>query len=96
MLLSRCVICGSKKSIFIKKQEASGILSSLGLKTPLSKIPLFDDNLFSIQFQRMQLYQIILCKMNKIVNKFLLAGDKFILEMHFKKILKNLNLLVVL
>ena len=34
--------------------------------------------------------------MNKIVNKFLLAGDKFILEMHFKKILKNLNLLVVL
>ena len=41
MLLSKCAISGSKKSRFIKKQEASGILSSLGLKTPLSKIPLF-------------------------------------------------------
>ena len=39
MLLSKCAICGSKKSRFIKKQEASGILSSLVLKTPLSKIP---------------------------------------------------------
>ena len=46
MLLSRCVICGSKKSIFIKKEEASGILSSLGLKTPLSKVPLLGDILF--------------------------------------------------
>ena len=34
--------------------------------------------------------------MNKIVNKFLLAGDKFILEMHFKNFFKNLNLLIVL
>ena len=41
MLLSKCPICGSKKSKFIKKQEASGIFSSLGLITPLSKIPLF-------------------------------------------------------
>ena len=46
MLLSRCVICGSKKSIFIKKQEASGILSSLGLKTPLNMILLLIDILF--------------------------------------------------
>ena len=46
MLLSKCAICGSKKSRFIKKQEASGILSSLGLKTPLSKITLFGDILF--------------------------------------------------
>ena len=46
MILSKCVICGSKKSRFIKKQEASGILSSLGLKTPLSKIPLLGDVLF--------------------------------------------------
>ena len=35
MILSKCTICGSKKSRFIKKQEASGILSNLGLKTPL-------------------------------------------------------------
>ena len=46
MLLSKCAICGSKKSRFIKKQEASGILSSLGLKTPLSKVPLFGNTLF--------------------------------------------------
>ena len=29
-----------KKSKFMKQQEASGLLSSLGIKTPLSKIPL--------------------------------------------------------
>ena len=46
MLLSKCGICGSKKSRFIKKQEASGLLNSLGLKTPLSKIPFFGDILF--------------------------------------------------
>ena len=31
-----CAICRSKKSIFIRKQEASGMLSNLGLKAPLS------------------------------------------------------------
>ena len=46
MLLSKCAIYGSKKSRFIKKQEASGILSSLGLKTPLNKILLLADLLF--------------------------------------------------
>ena len=46
MLLSKCAPCGSKKSRYIKKQEASGILSSLGLKTTLSKIPSFGDILF--------------------------------------------------
>ena len=40
MILSKCAICGSEKSRFIKKKEASGILSNLGLKTPLSKISL--------------------------------------------------------
>ena len=40
MILSNCVVCESKKSKFIKRQEASGLLSSLGIKTPLSKIPL--------------------------------------------------------
>ena len=46
MILSKCAICGSKKSKFIKKQETKGILSSLGIKTPLSKIPLLGDVLF--------------------------------------------------
>ena len=40
MLLSKCAVCDSKKSKFIKQLEASGLLSSLGTKTPLSKIPL--------------------------------------------------------
>ena len=35
MILSKCTICGAKKSRFIKKQEAKGVLSSLGLKKPL-------------------------------------------------------------
>ena len=39
MLLSKCSICGNKKSRFIKEQEAKGLLSSLALKTPLSNIP---------------------------------------------------------
>ena len=46
MILSKCAICGSKKPKFIKKQEAKEILSSLGIKTPLSKIPLLGDVLF--------------------------------------------------
>ena len=36
MLDSKCTICGSKKSKFIKNQEAKGLLSNLGLRTPLS------------------------------------------------------------
>ena len=46
MILSKCAICGSKKSIFIKKQEAKGFLSNIGLKTLLSKIPVLGDVLF--------------------------------------------------
>ena len=34
MLLSNCAVCDSKKLKFIKQQEASGLLSSLGIKTP--------------------------------------------------------------
>ena len=40
----QCVIV--KKSKFIKQQEASGLLSSLGIKTPLSRIPLVGPILF--------------------------------------------------
>ena len=45
-ILSKYAICCSKKSRFHKKQEASGILSNLGLKTSLNKIPLLGDILF--------------------------------------------------
>ena len=46
ILLSKCAVCSSKKSTFMKEQEAKGLLSSLGLKIPLSKIPLLGDILF--------------------------------------------------
>ena len=45
-ILSKCAICGSKKFKFINKQEASGLLSKLGIKTLLSKIPVLGDILF--------------------------------------------------
>ena len=41
-LSSNCVFCGSKKSRFIKEQEAEGLLSNLGIKTPMSNIPLLN------------------------------------------------------
>ena len=43
ILLSKCAICDSKKSRFIKNQEAKGLLSNLGIKTPLSKVPILGD-----------------------------------------------------
>ena len=46
ILLSKCAMCRSKKLRFMKKQEAKGLLSNLGLKTPLSKIPILRDVLF--------------------------------------------------
>ena len=46
MILSTYVICGSKKSRFIKNQEAKRLLGNLGLRTPLSKVPILGDILF--------------------------------------------------
>ena len=46
MILSKCAIYGSKKSRFIKHEEVKGLLSSLGIRTPLSKVPLLGDILF--------------------------------------------------
>ena len=46
MLLSKCAVRESKKSRFIKEQEAGGLLNSLEIKTPVSKIPLVDPLLF--------------------------------------------------
>ena len=42
MLSSKCSVCGSRKSRFMKEQKAEGLLSNLGIKTPLSKIPLLN------------------------------------------------------
>ena len=46
MILSKYAICGSKKSRFIKNREAKGLLSMLGIRTPLSKVPVLGDILF--------------------------------------------------
>ena len=46
MLLSKFALWDSKTSKFIKEQEASGLLIQLGIRTPLSEIPLLGDILF--------------------------------------------------
>ena len=45
-ILSKCAICGSKKSRFIKDQEEKGLLSNLDVRTPLSKVSILGDILF--------------------------------------------------
>ena len=42
IMQSKCSVCGTKKSRFVKEQDAKGLLSNLGIKTPLSKIPLLN------------------------------------------------------
>ena len=39
---SKCSVCKNKKSRFVKEEDAKGLLSNLGIKTPLSKIPLLN------------------------------------------------------
>ena len=46
MVLSKCAICISKKSRFIKNQDAKGLLSNLRVRTPLRKVPILGDILF--------------------------------------------------
>ena len=42
MIQSNCAICGSKKSRFIKEHLARGLLSNLGIRTPLNEVPLLN------------------------------------------------------
>ena len=42
IMQSKCSVCGIKKSRFVKEQEAKGLLSNLGIRTLLSKIPLLN------------------------------------------------------
>ena len=46
MVLSKCAMSGSKKTRLIKNQEAKGLLSNLGVRTPLTKVPILGDILF--------------------------------------------------
>ena len=85
MILSKCTICGNKKSRFIKNQEAKGLLSNLGVRKPLST---------NTRWNFVLICMLNCIKMNEIVNvkqwnskivKFLLAGDKCMPEMHLKQ-----------
>ena len=73
ILFSKCSVCNSNKSKFLKEQKARGILSSIGIKIPLSQIPF------------VRSYFVLKCKMNETINKFILAGETFMLEMHFRQ-----------
>ena len=42
LMQSKCSNCRNKKSRFVKEQEAKGLFSNLGIKTPLSKVPLLN------------------------------------------------------
>ena len=46
MTSSKCAICNSKKSKFINNQKSKGLLSKLGMKIPLSKVPILGNILF--------------------------------------------------
>ena len=74
IIQSKRPVCGSEKPRFMKEQESKGLLSNLGIETPLSKVPLLGDILFCVY------------KMNEIVNNFLLAGDKFMPQMHLRQL----------
>ena len=71
IMQAKCAVCEIKKKRFVKEQETKGLLSNLGIKTPLSEIPL--------------LKIVLAVKMNEIVNTLLLVGDKFMPEMHLKQ-----------
>ena len=44
--VSKCAICVSKKSTCTKNQKTKGLLSNLGVRTSLSKVPILGDILF--------------------------------------------------
>ena len=84
MILSKCAICDSKKSRFTKNQEAKGLLNNLGVRTPLINVPVLGNIFFRMQIQLKCMLNCI--KMNEIANKFLLAGDKYMSDMHLKQL----------
>ena len=73
-ILSKYAIRSSKKSSFIKDQDAKGPLINLSVRAPLSKVPIWVIFCFKVD---VKLY----IKKNKIVSKFLLLGDRFMPQM---------------
>ena len=73
VIISRCSICNNKKSIFIS--QGSGLFDSLGLNTPQNRMK---------TLCRMLLDKKVI-NMNNVINKFLLAGDTSMPEMHLRQ-----------
>ena len=69
MILSKRAICDSKRSKFIKEQEAKGLLSNLGIRTPLSKTPVLVDFLFECNSNAIPLSATPLKKDERIMYK---------------------------
>ena len=42
LMQSKCSVCKNKNSQFVKEQDAKGLLSNFGIKTPFSKFPLLN------------------------------------------------------
>ena len=73
IIISKCSICNNKKSTFIS--QGSGLLDSLGLNTPQNRMK---NALWNSLDNK-------IINMNNVINKFLLAGDKFMPEMHLRQ-----------
>ena len=52
LMQSTCSVCKNKKSRLVKEQDAKGLLSNLGIKTPLSKIPLLNVLFLNVKNER--------------------------------------------
>ena len=79
IMLSRCSDCKNKKPTFIS--QGSGLLDSLGLNTPQNRMK----NALWNAFNRYNYMHLHYKKMNNVINKFLLAGDTFMPEMHLRQ-----------
>ena len=69
MLLSICPVYNRKISKFLKEQETRGLII-LGIRTPIRHVPLLGP---------------LKCKVNEMINKFLLARGKFLPEIYIRK-----------
>ena len=78
-------MCDSENLKFIKEQEASTLLSSLGINLGINK-KLADKFLYQVLFCFKGIQHVnTTYKMNEIVNKFLLSGNTFLTEMHLRQ-----------
>ena len=79
MMSSRCSSCNDKKSTFIS--QGSGLFDSLVYNTTQNKMK----NALWDAFNRYNYVLLAFINMNNVINKFLLAGDKFMPEMHLRQ-----------